>query len=838
MNTSPFMFPWRKARKSGSRQPASQYGSIPASTKPDGTKEACACLAFKPTSGGPAATKNDSLGTDDRGDFELNIPFSDALIGDGDYGITLIRNPRRAVIDIVFVHGLTGNARTTWLDEQTQVHWPRDLLHLDIGAARIMTFGYDADVVNFLTQAAQDSISGYANDLLGSLAGQRTEFLHNYGIIFVAHSLGGLVVKRAITLSRESRSSRLRDIETHTRGIVFLGTPHHGSDLAKWGGILTELANLANPANRGVVKVLQKDSDMLADLRNGFHNVVEKRKMEGNPIQLCCFYETLPLFNSLVVPKYSAVISGEDQFPIHKNHKDMTKFSTREAKGYRDIIGERLKLDEEDFKNQAPKLLRITGKPGCGKSVLGASLFRQLSSTTQQQSKITSLIFYAFNGRDASRRSPVAMLSSLARQLLDTERNPTFLLDHFNLVTRDRANMPADILGQFFRLACRLQDSGHVICIIDGLDECDPGSERDGLVSDLEALLSQPESRVTIIMLNRDYWEINFQNASVSELLKKRPAYGPYRERLLEKIFERASNGMLLMVKLLVEMLYRSVDSSPFGINRTINSLPTTIRDVYEEIWESIDPASKPRAREIMGWLVALFQPVAVNTLADALAHETLLNSDDDELSLADATPMYMYLSGDLKRLFGPLVCITDRVELVHQTVREFFLLEKTDGPGEAGSSRDVLSDDRHVKIVTSCLFCLSRNYNPQFSDASSVDTLLGIDVPPFYPFGKKYCSEHEMAAVKRKENPQAIDKFQRAYGIAKKLSCQQRSFSDSTSVEDEKLRITKRRIDEKAPHNRSQPTSITSDHPLLKGKRTRNSAWRYIQLSQESPTT
>ena len=89
------------------------------------------------------------------------------------YGIKVLYSPSSAVIDIVFVHGLTGSAYTTWLHEESGVHWPRDLIKNDITDARIMTFGYDADVVNFWTHAAQDGISGYANDLLGSLAGHR-----------------------------------------------------------------------------------------------------------------------------------------------------------------------------------------------------------------------------------------------------------------------------------------------------------------------------------------------------------------------------------------------------------------------------------------------------------------------------------------------------------------------------------------------------------------------------------------------------------------------------------------------------------------------------------------
>ena len=85
----------------------------------------------------------------------------------------MLYNPNPVVIDIVFVHGLTGNAYTTWLHSGSGVHWPRDLLKGDIGNARVMTFGYDADVVNFWKHAAQDGVSGFANDLLASLADSR-----------------------------------------------------------------------------------------------------------------------------------------------------------------------------------------------------------------------------------------------------------------------------------------------------------------------------------------------------------------------------------------------------------------------------------------------------------------------------------------------------------------------------------------------------------------------------------------------------------------------------------------------------------------------------------------
>lgn len=89
------------------------------------------------------------------------------------YGVKILYDPMSAMVDIVFVHGLTGGSYSTWLHKESGVCWPRDLLKANLNDARVLSFGYDADVVNFWSQAAQDGISGYANDLLGSLSGSR-----------------------------------------------------------------------------------------------------------------------------------------------------------------------------------------------------------------------------------------------------------------------------------------------------------------------------------------------------------------------------------------------------------------------------------------------------------------------------------------------------------------------------------------------------------------------------------------------------------------------------------------------------------------------------------------
>lgn len=83
-----------------------------------------------------------------------------------------------------------------------------------------------------------DLIHNHAEHLIAELcANRRIRNATERPICFVAHSLGGLVVKRALIYSSEVRGNyieHLRSVHVSTYGILFLGTPHLGADLTKW----------------------------------------------------------------------------------------------------------------------------------------------------------------------------------------------------------------------------------------------------------------------------------------------------------------------------------------------------------------------------------------------------------------------------------------------------------------------------------------------------------------------------------------------------------------------------------------------------------------------------
>lgn len=73
-------------------------------------------------------------------------------------------------------------------------HWPRDFLPRDCPQSRIMVWGYDSRITKGYAPSNKNNIFAHAKDLLHSLRRERTT---RRPIVFLAHSLGGLIVKEA-----------------------------------------------------------------------------------------------------------------------------------------------------------------------------------------------------------------------------------------------------------------------------------------------------------------------------------------------------------------------------------------------------------------------------------------------------------------------------------------------------------------------------------------------------------------------------------------------------------------------------------------------------------------
>lgn len=99
--------------------------------------------------------------------------------------------------------------------------------------------------------------------------------------------------------SRNSAEEHHLAILQHTRGILFLGTPHHGSGLARWAELLAEFIGLAKQTNPEIVRVLERDSETLARIQTDFHTMLRSQNLgqagQVPPMTITCFYEEMPL---------------------------------------------------------------------------------------------------------------------------------------------------------------------------------------------------------------------------------------------------------------------------------------------------------------------------------------------------------------------------------------------------------------------------------------------------------------------------------------------------------------------------------------------------------------
>lgn len=161
------------------------------------------------------------------------------------------------------------------------VFWPRTLLPSIIPSARIFTWGYDADVNGWLSSASQNNIHQHASNLLVDLSDLRVN-ANDYSVplIFVVHSLGGIIVKDALNQSAANASTRWKYIAPATFGIIFLGTPHRGSKSASLGKIAYRITEIASRSpNVQLLKGLERNSEILERIGDSFLQTIDRHKI-------------------------------------------------------------------------------------------------------------------------------------------------------------------------------------------------------------------------------------------------------------------------------------------------------------------------------------------------------------------------------------------------------------------------------------------------------------------------------------------------------------------------------------------------------------------------------
>ncbi|CAL4921143.1 unnamed protein product [Urochloa decumbens] len=148
------------------------------------------------------------------------------------------------LMDVVFVHGLRGGPFNSWriaddkssttkaglvesIDEDAGKEgtcWPREWLATDFPQARFFTLKYKTNLTQWTGASLplQEVSSMLLRKMVAAGIGSRP-------VIFVTHSMGGLVVKQ---LLYQAKLNNYDNFLNNTVGLVFYSCPHFGSKLA------------------------------------------------------------------------------------------------------------------------------------------------------------------------------------------------------------------------------------------------------------------------------------------------------------------------------------------------------------------------------------------------------------------------------------------------------------------------------------------------------------------------------------------------------------------------------------------------------------------------------
>ncbi|KAL8819520.1 MAG: hypothetical protein Q9223_002061 [Gallowayella weberi] len=625
----------------------------------------------------------------------------------GSLGLTLLHEPSEPIVDFVF----------EWLP--TEPGFKR---------VRIHTYGYNSDWGE--KKGSVLNIHDFGSALLGAMnTSPHIRDSASNPIVFVGHSMGGLVIKKAYILARHDPN--FKDLASRFHSTYFLATPHRGADSAQ---LLNRVIKASMTfSTKDYINDLIPNSGAIQAINDDFRHLAQD-------LRLWSFYESvktnLGVSHALIVEKDSAILGLPEERVqlLNADHRHVCKFKDPLDNNYitirnalvttvdqiekewlvstRDDYNNTMKalagyLGQSDtpdndlvnlldrqmegtcqwFTNDAeykswragvehvPKLLWLSGKPATGKSTLAAHVVKQF-----YDANIDCGCFFFRHG-DKSKISVASMLRSLAYQMALT--NPLIrseiLAMHDNGVLLDgndeRSLWRSIYLSRIFRTNFHQP----YFWVIDALDECTDFTYFLPMLAKIDKkiplrvlLTSRPSSVIHTLLLQE----------RLSVLAKQVTAETSYED--IRSILEANARFLPIDNPIACEnLIFEILDKSNgcfLWVTLVLKELETTHSEQQiQEVLDSVPSEMDSLYTRIMDTMAMIPRN---KRLAQAILRWTVCAVRPltvDELKEAirlDLEEIIPRLERTVESVCGHLVYIdrNSRVQLVHQTVRAFLI--------------------------------------------------------------------------------------------------------------------------------------------------------------------
>jgi protein SERAC1 len=159
--------------------------------------------------------------------------------------------------------------------------WLCDSLPSEIPGTRIVIYGYDAQLYGSHTFQDLEALASLLRIDLQALATRESSDVQprTKPLVFVAHSLGGLLVKEAMIQMKHDKNSQV--LLDSIYGALFFGVPNEGMEISSL------IPMVKGQPNQALLHSLGKESQILRNQCREFP------KAFGYPdSEIVCFYET------------------------------------------------------------------------------------------------------------------------------------------------------------------------------------------------------------------------------------------------------------------------------------------------------------------------------------------------------------------------------------------------------------------------------------------------------------------------------------------------------------------------------------------------------------------
>jgi nucleoside phosphorylase len=453
--------------------------------------------------------------------------------------------------------------------------------------------------------------------------------------------------------------------------------------------------------------------------------------------EVLSFIPTIPRTISLATNTYAEAAPVLDALLLTRpevDRKSLITLKGRRADGTCEWLIQHPSYSEWLAEANLP-LLWISGGPGKGKTMLAIYITEVLQPMVDADGDV--LLYYFCSNRDKNRNTALTIMRGIIHQWVDRQPHlAQYVKNSFEGTETTKYTVSSFVsLWRVFLTLLQQSRSSQVVCVLDGLDECEKESLRQLLDTVGNYLSNSREKagpRLKLIILSRPQPAILERTLGQYEQIRL-DASGTEISRDIERyIFAKAAelaseqNLSEEMVAQVRQALLAGADGTFLWVGFVANELqgrswdkikeilrrvPKGLGGVYQRLLQQID--DKEALVPILQWVVLAARPLTVNELTVATGIKASGN-----FSATEVTKNLLRLCGLLVKIEGNVV------NLVHESAKEFF---QSNQVNIKGISRFRMSHDTHRALMRTCLEHVERGYKTPGSidESSGHDALL-----------------------------------------------------------------------------------------------------------------